>query len=339
MSMVARSTAAGALVALAAASLTFAQAGGPPSDAERAEAERARAERDATPDNIGTGQFPAMKEIDPTLADHVVYRPSDLGALGDVKLGVYAWGNGGCSDDAASTRFHLLEVASHGYLVIASGGIYSGPGAERPGGPQPAPGATPAAGGPDAGSPPVRTTSPTSAEQLVEAIDWALAENTREGSPYFGKIDPDAIVVSGFSCGGIQALNVAHDPRIATAVIMNSGIFVGEAPRLPGMEITKNKLADLHFPTLYVLGGETDIAYANGMDDFARIDHVPVAVANIDKGHGGTYFEPNGGAAAEVVVDWLDWRLRGDEAAGGRFVGESCGLCTDPDWSYEAKGL
>lgn len=320
---------------LAAAPLALAQNSGAPSDAERAEAERVRAERDATPDNIGTGLFPAMKELDPSLADHVVYRPADLGALGDVKLGVYAWGNGGCSDDAASTRFHLLEVASHGYLVIASGGIYSGPGAtERPGAPQPSPEAAP-----DGDAPPTRTTSPTSAEQLVEAIDWALAENAREGSPYYGKVDPSAIAVSGFSCGGIQALNVSHDPRIATAVIMNSGIFVGEAPRLPGMEITKDKLADLHFPTLYVLGGETDIAYANGMDDFARIDHVPVAVASIDKGHGGTYFEPNGGAAAEVVVDWLEWRLRGDETASARFVGDDCGLCTDPEWDYEAKGF
>ena len=48
-----------------------------------------------------------------------------------------------------------------------------------------------------------------------------------------------------------------------------------------------------------MLGGPTDIAYANGMDDYEKIDHVPIAVANIDKGHGGTYWEPNGGAAAK----------------------------------------
>jgi hypothetical protein len=37
-----------------------------------------------------------------------------------------AWSNGRCSDDGASNRFHLLEIASHGYLVIASGRILSG---------------------------------------------------------------------------------------------------------------------------------------------------------------------------------------------------------------------
>ena len=83
------------------------------------------------PDTPGTGRFPAIKEEVASLAGHVVYRPKDLAALGAVKLGVVAWGNGGCSDDGASSRFHLLEIASHGYLVIASG-----PHPERPRGPR-----------------------------------------------------------------------------------------------------------------------------------------------------------------------------------------------------------
>ena len=87
------------------------------------------AENNNRPDTPGTGRFPAIKEEVASLPGHVVYRPKDLAALGAVKLGVVAWGNGGCSDDGASSRFHLLEIASHGYLVIASGRILSGPGA------------------------------------------------------------------------------------------------------------------------------------------------------------------------------------------------------------------
>jgi hypothetical protein len=288
--------------------------------------EEQRRQQDALPDTPGTGPYPAIKEIDPRLPGQVVYRPTNLAALGSTKLGVYAFGNGACSDDGASARLHLLEIASHGYLAIAPGAIYNGPGkTERPPRPVAAEGSTQLAA--------------TRAAQLREAIDWALAENARDGSPYFRRIDPSAIAVSGFSCGGLQALANASDPRVATAVIMNSGILNDGPTRMGGMEATKELLKDLHFPTLYVLGGPTDIAYANGMDDFARIDHVPVAVANIDKGHGGTYWEPNGGAVARVVVSWLDWQLRSDDEAGRMFAGADCGLCTDSVWQFQSKGL
>jgi hypothetical protein len=276
------------------------------------------------PDSTGTGPYSAIKEIDPGLSDQVVYRPANLDALGDTKLGVYAFGNGGCSNDAASARQHLLEVASHGYVAIAPGGIYSGPGAsERPPGPPRNPGQD----------------APTRPAQLREAIDWVLAENAREGSHYYNRIDTDAIAASGFSCGAIQALVIAGDPRIETVIVMNSGLFIEGDTVMGGMTVPKSQLDDLHYPTLYVLGGPTDIAYENGMDDVAKIDHVPIAVASIDKGHGGTYAEPNGGAAAEVVVDWLEWRLRGDAEAGRAFVGENCGLCNSSEWEYESKNF
>ena len=280
---------------------------------------------DAIPDTPGTGPFAPIKEIDAGLPDQVVYRPADLAALGDTKLGLYIFGNGGCSNDGASARLHLLNVASHGYLAIAPGGIYNGPGKSEP---PPRPQDTS-----------IANYAPTRPAQLRAAIDWALAENERRGSRYYGRIDPEQIAISGFSCGGVQALTIAADPRVKTVVIMNSGLFVEGETRMGGMALTKDLIEDLHTPTLYVLGGSTDIAYANGMDDYEKIDHVPVAVANIDKGHGGTYWEPNGGAAAAVVIDWLDWQLRGSADASKTFVGSRCGLCTDPAWSYMRKGL
>jgi hypothetical protein len=290
------------------------------------------------PDTPGTGRYPALKEMVPSLPDHVIYRPADLSKLGGEKLGVVAWGNGGCAADGAGGRFHLAEIASHGYLAIANGTILSGPGAPPrtplpvppPGGPA-APGATPA---PRSIPPPA-----TKAASLTDAIDWALAENARVGSPYFGRIDPQRIAVSGWSCGGLQALQIAADPRVRAVVIHNSGIFNPGGSPQAGMDIGKGALRRLHTPVIYVLGGPTDIAYANGMDDFAKIDSVPVMVANLDVGHGGTFIEPNGGRAASVAVSWLDWQLKGDASAAKRFTGVDCGLCKDPDWKVERKGM
>ena len=299
----------------------------PPAGApvDRAAQERAAAELNARPDTPGTGRFPAMKEEVPSLPRHVVYRPKALDGLGRQKLGVVAWGNGGCSDDGASSRFHLLEIASHGYLVIASGRILSGPGAPPR---EPRPVAQAGAISP----------ARTQASDLTEAIDWALAENQRRGSPYFGRIDPSLVAYSGWSCGGLQALAVAKDPRVKTLVLHNTGVF-NEGQSISGLDVRKDVLQTLHTPAIYILGGPTDIAYANGMDDFNRIAHVPVAVANLPVGHGGTFNQPDGGAAASVAVSWLDWQLRGDTRSAKRFVGEDCGLCQDSQWSLQRKQM
>ena len=240
-----------------------------------------------------------MKEEVSSLPRHVVYRPKDLAALGGLKLGVVAWGNGGCSDDGASSRFHLLEIASHGYLVLASGRILSGPGAP-PREPRPA-------------TQPGQPAPPrTQGSDLTDAVTWALAENQRAGSPYFGRIDPAQVAYSGWSCGGLQALQVAKDPRVKTLVIHNSGVLNNGPSTITGMNVGKEVLQTLHTPVIYIQGGPTDIAYANGMDDFKRVAHVPIAMANLPVGHGGTFSEPNGGAAASVAVSWLNWQLRGD---------------------------
>jgi dienelactone hydrolase len=208
-----------------------------------------------------------------------------------------------------------------GILAIAPGRIRTGPGATV---------------APDADAP--RPTAggklpkpPTTSADLLSALDWALAQNADARSPYFNKVDPAAVATSGYSCGGLQALQIAADPRVKTLVVMNSGIFNDGTQGISGIDVSKSLLERIHTPTLYILGGETDIAYANGMDDFRRIRHVPAFVGNlIGVGHGGTYWQPNGGKAAAAVVAWLDWQLRGDARAGKTFVGKDCGLCRDP---------
>lgn len=317
--------------AIAWSAAARAQAAAAPAADERANAMAAMRERqNATPDTPGTGQYPALKEEVASLPDHVVYRPADLGKLGSRKLGVYIFGNGACSNDGASARLHLLEIASHGFLAIAPGRVRNGPGAVT------TPDAPPARSPQD--DPAKLPTPPTTAADLLSALDWALAQNRDPQSPLHGKIDPDAIAISGFSCGGLQALQIAGDPRVKTLIVMNSGIFKDNTQGINGIHVSKDLLQKIHTPTLYILGGETDIAYANGMDDFERIGHVPVYLGNLlGVGHGGTYWQANGGKAAAAVVAWLNWQLRGDLTAAKQFEGANCGLCRDPAWKFASK--
>src|SRR5690606_13269511 len=109
---------------------------------------------------------------------------------------------------------------------------------------------------------------------------------------------------------------------------------------MPGMPaLTKDYLAKLHTPTLYLLGGESDIAYKNGMDDFSRINHVPVFVANMNVGHGGAYSQPHGRECDKVANFWYKLQLKGDKEAAKMFTGNPCGLSKSTVWKVEKKNL
>ena len=73
-------------------------------------------------------------------------------------------------------------------------------------------------------------------------------------------IDENALAAAGFSCGGVQALTVAGDPRLDTVVVQNSGLLPEGGPRIGGMGLGKEGLLALHTPVLYLDGGPTDIA-------------------------------------------------------------------------------
>lgn len=287
----------------------------------------------------GTGQYSTILEQDPSLPTHTIYRPQDLSAVKE-KLPIIAWGNGGCANNGLSHRNFLMEIASHGYLAIAIGPPVAPP--ARQGGPGAARGGAPGQGARPAGQGQAPAGPATKSSQLLDAINWALAENSRNGSPYYGKLDPSKIAVMGMSCGGIQSYAVATDPRVKLVGIFNSGILKAPAANgAPVMEdVRKDQLDKLHSPIFFVTGDKSDIAYENGLDDFTRITKVP-AIHTYKDGvsHGGTYSQPNGGDFARVAVAMLNWQLKGDKEASKMFVGANCGLCQDSQWHVSTKGL
>ena len=263
----------------------------------------------------GTGPYKALMFEAPDFEAHTVFAPQDLSAFGKKNpLPVLVWGNGACTNSPWEHFKFLNEIASHGFLVIATGHIpmeevpYNGP----------------------------RSTS----EQQLQSVDWAIAQNGDKESPFYGRIDINAIAAAGMSCGGLQTLDNSADPRFKTLMIMNSGLFINPAGAMPGMPMPeKEKLQNIKVPVIYILGGEEDIAYGNGMDDFFRLKNVPAVAANLPVGHGGTYRQPHGGEFTVPALAWLQWQLQGNEEAAKMFTGSPCGLALREGWTVDKNEL
>lgn len=290
-----------------------------------------------------TPPYVSIRSTEASLAGQTLYRPADLSALGNQKMPIVAYGNGGCiANGGAGAEALLLEWAANGYLVGA-GGTFRDPQAGR--------GAAPAAPPARSGEPPALdrpAAGQTATAVLTEFIDWAIRENGRADSPYRNRIDTTTIALTGHSCGGLQAMALADDPRISTLVILNSGTIPSAGIPLPGggfrrpmgyVPSNERDLTEFHTPVLYLIGGPTDQAHGGAQADFVAISGVPLFMGNYGVGHGGTYQQPRGGLFAEIATDWLDWQLKGVSRHAARFAGADCGLCAATGWTVQRKNL
>lgn len=263
---------------------------------------------------VGSGPERAVVSAEASLPTHTVYRPANLSGRYPVVL----WGNGSCVNSNFSYREFLAEVASHGFIVLAIGPYRESapPRQQRSENP--------------AEWPPFET----SHSQMLEALDWITAENQRAGSAYQGRVATDKVAAMGHSCGGLQTVKVSTDPRITTAVVLNSGMITDTDQYMIRHDLKRAVLQQMHAPIAYFIGGETDIAHANAEVDWKELQtlRIPAINANMDVGHGATFNQPNGGPFASGPVAWLKWQLKGDSAARAMFVGERCGFCDGSTW-------
>jgi hypothetical protein len=243
------------------------------------------------------------------ISEGTIYRPADLG--GTEKYPIFVWGEGGCSVDGSSTSAAMGEIASHGYFVIADG-TPGNKAANRA-----MDGASPAAMG----------------KPLIAYIDWAIAENSKPCSAYYGKLDATKIASNGFSCGGLMAEGTAGDPRMTTWGLNSSGLFA----------VNDAFYKTIHTPVLMVEGGTSDMAYTNGQRDYDSISAlgIPILFFSKNLGHGGDLFSRNGGDFTKINLAWLNWWLKGDLTATGkgRLVGEGCTYCKDSAWEVKSKNI
>jgi hypothetical protein len=240
----------------------------------------------------------------------MVFHPTSLDAFPSRDtLPVLAWGNGGCGIDTARYGGFLSTIASHGFLILGT--------AAREGGPRQA-----------------------TADDMRAAVDWAFAENGRDGSPLRGKIDTNQVAVMGQSCGGFLSLSLGADPRVDTIGMFNSGVQPPNPNAPAGRFPSTDAIKDLHGPVLLINGAERDFLTPASRATYEAITHVPAFYgARANAGHTATVFHPGGGEYANVAANWLRWTFKKDAEAAKMFVGDDCSLCTLPTWDVESKGF
>jgi hypothetical protein len=273
-----------------------------------------------------SGSREVVMETDASLPDHTIYRPLRMNV--GKPYPVLAFGNGGCANIGNLYEKVLGEIASHGYVVVAAGEISA---------------AVMAGQAPTNTGPPVQSRT----QQMIETLDWAQRMNRTAGSIYRGRLDVRHMALAGHSCGGLEALAAGKDPRVATVLVLDSGIIRGGIPNPDGttrqpagyLPASDADLPLLHTPMLYVMGGKTDQAWRGAEGDFEAIKSLPIFNANLDVGHSGTWREPRGGEMGRVALAWLNWQLKGDRNAAKMFRGADCGLCKDPRWVVKSKNL
>lgn len=309
------------LVVAAGVMASCSQASPPVQSAEDRAVETNEAANTEVMPSGGSGPYVAYAISMSALDGYTVYRPV---ASDGAPWPVLIWGNGACRANGLQHADFLREIASHGYFVIALGEpkfVYDGVRREEPAEAR-------------SGNGERTTDDETSLAQMISAMDWAQADASS------GLLDAEHLAVAGHSCGGLQATAASADPRVDTSLIFNSGVYIPnpDAVTRSAIVVEKSDLLKFHGPVAYFDGGPEDIAHLNNLDDFERVNHVPVFRAELPVGHSGTFWsEPNGGAWAEAAILWLDWHLKGKDENAAFFVEGDVSFTSRDDWSMDWK--
>jgi len=195
----------------------------------------------------GTGKYPAhFFPAPPSLPNHVIYAPKEPPA-DNIKMPVMVWGNGLCLSSGTAYGPFLKEVASHGYIVIATGptgapppsmdipsGILPGPNGEK---------RDPKEGQVLNGF--------SGVKDMLDSIKWVVDGNADK----YGNVDKDSFITAGSSCGGLEAYSAAyHNDRVKLIGVFNSGVI--DSRKRPLLREIKAKVA-------YITGGPDDISWQN----------------------------------------------------------------------------
>jgi hypothetical protein len=245
-----------------------------------------------------TGPFAVtqMGRAGPSNNATVLY-PRDLGKDG-LKHPIVVWDNGAGQTGLSIYGGLLNHIASHGFAVYAAFSATDG------------------------------------GKELVDGLDWMIAQSKDSSSPFFEKLDPTKTAAMGHSQGSIATFAIAADPRLTTTLHLSGGTN-------PDIAEGHATLPNLKHPAAFLCGDTGgdglvvgDAASEWCLYDFEHTD-VPVFLVQV-KGasHISAPGMMNGACAA-----WLRWHLTGDMTMRMQFAGDDCVMCKRPNWMTKSKGL
>jgi hypothetical protein len=247
------------------------------------------------------------------LPTHTVFRPADLSVYEDNELPVVIWTNGACRPSHYGYIGYLSGLAQGGYIVVAFGGINE----------------TDTVG---------QTEQP---QRSLAVMDWLQSDQAQR--QFKGKLDSTRIATSGTSCGGLEALLAAADPRVDAVLALNTGFF-------ESTDRLRSSLADIDnvsVPIFLIYGGPDDIAAPNAIANYERSYAPFVLVSANGAGHNGLTFgiwegDSDMGILIESInigTTWLDYALKGDHDAGQKLLAEDCYYCQMDIFEVKSKGF
>jgi hypothetical protein len=212
-----------------------------------------------------------------------IFRPAaDKYGQGGVKHPLLVWGNGHTNTVDIWQSF-LARVASYGFVVVA----------------------------------PEQTE--VTADEMNKALDYVLSLANDPTTGDCGKLDATKIGSTGYSLGGMGAISVGSDARIASTFVFASNGNV-KALKAPWGVIGGDMDTTFNWTTISAaVTGSTQPAFGAAL---AGIDHNGVA---------------GQAKAQEGYIGWMRWRFMGDQAGHDIFVGPDCQICTDMAFSTFVK--
>jgi hypothetical protein len=141
----------------------------------------------------GSGKYKAKLFTEETLAGKTIYAPASPPTGGE-KMPLVVWGNGACLEEGMMFYNFLIEIASHGFFVVANGNPNGGAAAAS----------GPAASSPAAGGLLGGAMSMGRGVGLIQSIDWA--GNHTDILKKYGNVDLERIIAAGQSCGTMQSV-------------------------------------------------------------------------------------------------------------------------------------